>query len=1187
MDTVVNKNLQGKVKKVLAEDGTILFIGSGVSIWSGLPGWGQLLDEMADYVEKRGGDAANIRYHSKSQPLLAADFGYDALHSEDFGAFMRSACRKDVAKPSVLHKKLIDLGVSCYITTNYDRLLEQALKQNGLFRRYHVITNREPMDCASLLHLSRRNFVFKPHGDIEQIESIVLSNRQYNELYENGTRFYTYRALETLLTTRDVVFVGFGLTDPDFMRIVGKIRNEFRTNLSNHYAIMPDVSPPEKEYWANNYGIQILSYATKKTKNGRDYSALLELLDALTTKRKNSGQSIVISSEKKTKVNQKQRVALERYTHYLMQHLRIPDRPVIPLKFLRRRFGQEHELDVDQVLSDDMQEFILTGNPGAGKTFFLKQYCLVQAKRLQEWCTQNKTSKIPKIPVYINLKNYSGKGSIKSLIESQFPAEIPIMDWIQEKMIFLLFDSLNEVEGKYLENNSCAQEIRRYSYTADIIVAARLKESIDLHYTEFHLKDVKEEYVVEYLENIGIPVSVEEKKMVVRFLQKPLIFHLLAQSKIKIDHITPKSIYESYFKYLQSEIRHISDREINFISTFGIFAYDMVEKGVESFSLKEIEEFLRGKVSNLGVEEAKTLINWLIDSQQFLIPASLTNVSFFHQTITEFLAAHYFAEQFKRNSAILREKLHHIQWNYILLFAIGFLSEKQVEKYIEILLQTDSLFAIQACSYVEQGTNQIVTTVLEYQIKNLTGKNFEYQSDLQEVFKELPAAKVHQHLLRQLMEDKDVVGGAAAGCLLRAGGDDVKNELLEEMFQNLNRDNMYNYLSAIGEALSEKISLADYTAIVLRLGEMKPVQNEEGNFTIYGFDDLAQSLPLTQVVEIFQTIDKLNGLQKQLLAGILKDANSQESFDICTKLIRLGWEEAIFPLYLHVEYNSNICLDKIEESFIQYLIPSLRGGCSRWTIALIYALYQKCPPFARGIRARLKQSCGIERLAYLYSIGKNRKKFFFSDYSSMLYYEQLPEELIGAFDEIDWSERAEHIIEYLVYGNRLHDLSKFLEGNFDETRMYSLSLTTFLTLVKMIDEIDDNVIDDELWVKYVIGKFLAAYVREYNLFKLYRVSNQRVQRFFNFFVLNHIEDLELENFSESEINFMLEDIKHFSLEEDIVYNDQILLANIADEEFVLNRLKPFLDTTNESLRENIRWILKKAGDNQFRRYIDQ
>jgi hypothetical protein len=1187
---MINKNLRAKLKRVLAEDGTVLFIGSGVSVWSGLPGWGQLLDEMANYVEQRGGDASNIRHYKTSQPLLAADFGCAALQSDDFKTFIQLVCKKDVAKPNIIHQLLIDLGVSCYITTNYDRLMEQALEKNGILRRFNVVTNREPAGCAGLLHLSRRNFVFKPHGDIEQIESIVLSKRQYNDLYENGTKFYTYRALETLLTTRDVVFVGFGLTDPDFMRIMGKIRNEFRTNLYTHYAIMPDISQTEKDYWAKNYGIQILNYATKETKNGRDHSALLELLDSLVTKSRNPARlAMATPSGKKRSITQKQRVALDRYTRYVMQQLWIPDGPVIPLKFRYHKYGRYYELDVEKVLSEDMQKFILTGNPGAGKTFFLKQYCVAQARRLHEWCEQNKTGTFPKIPIYIDLKNYSGKGSIKGLIESQFPTEVPIIKWIEEEKVFLLFDSFNEVEIKYLENNSCAQEIKRYSYNNDIIVATRFKNAIDLYLPEYRLEEVEEEYVVEYLEDQGRPVSIEEKEMVIRFLQNPLVFKLLAQDKIKINdnNIKPKSIYESYFKYLQYEIRQILGKEINFISIFDTFAYGMMEKGVEAFSLEAIEECLSGKVPELEAEKGRTVINWLIDIQQFLVPASLKNISFFHQTITEFLAAHFLADQFKKNPDILKEKLQYMRWNLILLFAIGFLSEKQAEEYIDILLQTDSLLAVQACSYVEQGANQIITKILEHLIKNLDVKNFEYQIELGELLNELPVKKMHQDLLRRLMEDKNIIGGAAAGCLLRACGDGVKNELLEEMFQNFDKDNPYNYLTEIGEALSEIISLEDYTAVVLRLGRMK-VAPEEEKSSVSGFDILAQYLPLAQVVNIFQSVGRLNILQRQLLVDILKNEESQEGFDICVNLIKQGWEEAIFPLYLYVKYNRNICLDKIEEPFIQYLVPGLQKENNKWIIGLIHALYQRCPVFARGIRVRLKDSDGAVRLTYLYAIGKNRKKSFFSGYRNMLYYEELPDELIGAFDEVDWREEAEHIIEYLVYKNRLQDLSMFLDGSFDNTKLYYLSLTTFLTLVRAVDEIESNkIIDDYVWIKYAIGKFISKYVRNKDILNLYHISNEKIKRFFNFFTLNYMEDLKLDNFSKSEIGFMLEDIKHYSFEADIYYDNEILLGNITDEEFAVNILKPLLNTDNVCLRENIRLILEKAGERHLKRYIEQ
>lgn len=200
------------------------------------------------------------------------------------------------------------------------------------------------------------------------------------------------------------------------------------------------------------------------------------------------------------------------------------------------------------------------------------------------------------------------------------------------------------------------------------------------------------------------------------------------------------------------------------------------------------------------------------------------------------------------------------------------------------------------------------------------------------------------------------------------------------MFQNLNEDNGYNYLSAIGEALSERISLEDYTAVVIRLGKMEIPQDEEEEFFVSGFDTLAQYLPLAQIVEIFQSVGGLNIWQRQLFVNILKNAESQEGFDICINLIRQGWNEAVFPLYLYVKYNRNICLEKIEESFIQYLVPGLRGEYSRWMVALVHALYQRCQPFARGIRVRLKQSRGIVRRTYLYAIDKNRKKSFFSDY---------------------------------------------------------------------------------------------------------------------------------------------------------------------------------------------------------------
>jgi NAD-dependent SIR2 family protein deacetylase len=40
-----------KLKQVLAQEDTVLFIGSGVSCWSGLPTWPSLIEKLATFVE--------------------------------------------------------------------------------------------------------------------------------------------------------------------------------------------------------------------------------------------------------------------------------------------------------------------------------------------------------------------------------------------------------------------------------------------------------------------------------------------------------------------------------------------------------------------------------------------------------------------------------------------------------------------------------------------------------------------------------------------------------------------------------------------------------------------------------------------------------------------------------------------------------------------------------------------------------------------------------------------------------------------------------------------------------------------------------------------------------------------------------------------------------------------------------
>jgi len=100
-----------ELKRVLAQEDTVLFVGSGISLWSGLPSWPQLMEELAVFVEASGANADLVRAEAQRGDLLqAASYGFYKLTKPQIGDFIRKACRYGNAKPHEIHRKLVSLG---------------------------------------------------------------------------------------------------------------------------------------------------------------------------------------------------------------------------------------------------------------------------------------------------------------------------------------------------------------------------------------------------------------------------------------------------------------------------------------------------------------------------------------------------------------------------------------------------------------------------------------------------------------------------------------------------------------------------------------------------------------------------------------------------------------------------------------------------------------------------------------------------------------------------------------------------------------------------------------------------------------------------------------------------------------------------------------------------------------------
>ena len=60
------------LREILQQEDTVLFIGSGISIWSGLPTWSGLIEQLAKTIEEDGRNAELVRSEARKGELLQA-----------------------------------------------------------------------------------------------------------------------------------------------------------------------------------------------------------------------------------------------------------------------------------------------------------------------------------------------------------------------------------------------------------------------------------------------------------------------------------------------------------------------------------------------------------------------------------------------------------------------------------------------------------------------------------------------------------------------------------------------------------------------------------------------------------------------------------------------------------------------------------------------------------------------------------------------------------------------------------------------------------------------------------------------------------------------------------------------------------------------------------------------------------
>jgi len=240
----------------------VVFVGAGVSKNSGLPEWKELIKDYADY---KGIDKFTSKQFLTIPEEVFERYGslkyYEIAEKRFSGKYV----------PNSIHRILKEMDLTYIITTNYDTLIEDEIKN------LQVVSKDE-----DLPYTSSNKMLIKMHGDFKN-KNIVLKKSDYDNYEKNFQLISTL--IKGLFTTNTVLFIGYSYNDTNVQQIMNWIKEILKEETRKAFLVEfteKDDKEEENGEQINRISLKLLTknndeilYADKKGRVDYDYEKTL------------------------------------------------------------------------------------------------------------------------------------------------------------------------------------------------------------------------------------------------------------------------------------------------------------------------------------------------------------------------------------------------------------------------------------------------------------------------------------------------------------------------------------------------------------------------------------------------------------------------------------------------------------------------------------------------------------------------------------------------------------------------------------------------------------------------------------------------------------------------------------------------------------------------------------------------
>lgn len=240
----------------------VVFVGAGVSKNSGLPEWEELIKDYANY---RG-----IKEFTSKQFLTIPEEVFERYGSLKY---YEIAEKRFLGKyvPNSIHRILKKMKLTYIITTNYDTLIEDEIKN------LQIVSKDE-----DLPYTNSNRMLIKMHGDFEN-KNIVLKKSDYDNYEKNFQLISTL--VKGLFTTNTVLFIGYSYSDTNVQQIMNWIKEILKEKTRKAFLVEftnEDNKEEENGEQINKISLKLLNdnndevlYESKKERFNNNYEKTL------------------------------------------------------------------------------------------------------------------------------------------------------------------------------------------------------------------------------------------------------------------------------------------------------------------------------------------------------------------------------------------------------------------------------------------------------------------------------------------------------------------------------------------------------------------------------------------------------------------------------------------------------------------------------------------------------------------------------------------------------------------------------------------------------------------------------------------------------------------------------------------------------------------------------------------------